>query len=241
VVGWSVGEGVRLEAEGAADAARAAVTCGEDVNVGVADHDGSCGVDGDVGDGSGFGHKGLEAVRVGLFCVEAVAAVVLEEEAREVEVSADVARGADRFVGEDGHENFGVVGADGSQCFEDAWVEVGIVEFVDAVVVEKECDRLGYVLLVSGVAFGVADGAADQHGDTIADVAGDDSFGKRGLAKVREGGVDGVAEVDARVDESAVEIEDDEAGCDGESGHSLNANRPNCCMLQGQTNQGGVL
>ena len=39
--------------------------------------------------------------------------------------------------------------------------------------------------------------------------------GSCGLAEVGEGGVDGVAEVDAGVDEGAVEIEDDEAG--GES------------------------
>ena len=40
VIGRGVLEGVRLEAEGAADAAGAAVAGGEDVDVGVADHDG---------------------------------------------------------------------------------------------------------------------------------------------------------------------------------------------------------
>jgi hypothetical protein len=38
-------------------------------------------------------------VRVGFFEVEAVAAVVLEEEGREAEVVADVAGGIDGFVG----------------------------------------------------------------------------------------------------------------------------------------------
>ena len=61
------------------------------------------------------------------------------------------------------------------------------------------------------VAFGVAEGPADEQGGAVADVAGDDGFGKCGLAEVLEGGVDGVAEVDAGVDEGAVEIEDEEA------------------------------
>ena len=51
--------------------------------------------------------EGEEAVRIGLFGVEAVAAVVLEEEAVEVEVVADVAGGVDGFVGEDGHGEMG--------------------------------------------------------------------------------------------------------------------------------------
>ena len=50
VVGWGVGEGVGFEAEGAADAAGAAVAGGEDVDVGVADHDGFGGGDGAAGD-----------------------------------------------------------------------------------------------------------------------------------------------------------------------------------------------
>jgi hypothetical protein len=45
--------------------------------------------------------------------VEAVAAVVLEEEAREVEMVADVAGRTDGFVGEDGHKDFGMCGVDG--------------------------------------------------------------------------------------------------------------------------------
>ena len=44
---------------------------------------------------------------VGLLGVEAVAAVVLEEEAVEAEVGADVAGGVDGLVGEDGHGEVG--------------------------------------------------------------------------------------------------------------------------------------
>ncbi len=103
-------------------------------------------------------------------------------------------------------------GADGFEGFEDAWIDVGVVEFMDAVVIEEKCECFGYILLVSGVAFGIADGAADEHGGPVADVAGDDSFGEGGFAEVGKRGVDGVAEIDAGVDEGAVEIEDDEAG-----------------------------
>ena len=82
---------------------------------------------------------------------------------------------------------------------------------MDAVVVEEECEGFGYIFFVVDVAFGVAEGAADEHGGAVADVAGDDGFGELGLAEVGEGRVDGVAEVDAGVDEGAVEVEDEEA------------------------------
>ena len=85
------GQRVWGEAEGAADGDGSAVAGGKDVYVGVADHDGLGGGDRFAGDGGGFGDEGEEAVRVGFFCVEAVASVVLKEEAREVEVVADVA------------------------------------------------------------------------------------------------------------------------------------------------------
>ena len=45
----------------------------------------------------------------------------------------------DGFVGEDGHQELGVRGADGFEAFEDAGIDVGVVELVDAVVVKEEC------------------------------------------------------------------------------------------------------
>ena len=137
---------------------------------------------------------------VGFLSVEAVAAVVLEEEAREAEVSADVAGGVDGLVGQDGHEHLGVCGTNGLEGFEDAGVEEGVVELVDAVVVEEECEGLGYIFFIVDVALGIAEGPADEQGGSVADVAGDDGVWKLGLAEVGEGGVDGVAEVGAGVD-----------------------------------------
>src|ERR1700677_2123337 len=85
VLWWSVGKGVGLEAEGAANAVSAAASGGEDVGVGVPDHDGFGWRYSDTGDGARFGDENLEAVRVGFFCVEAIAAIVLKEEGREAE------------------------------------------------------------------------------------------------------------------------------------------------------------
>jgi len=102
-------------------------------------------------------------------------------------------------------------GADAFEGFDDAGVNVGEVEFVDAVVVEEEGEGFGYIFFVVDVAFGVAEGSADEQGSAVADVARDDGLGECGLSEVDEGGVDGVAEVDAGIDEGAVEIEDEEA------------------------------
>ena len=89
---------------------------------------------------------------------------------------------------------------------------MGVVKFVDAVVVEEECECFGYIFFVMEVAFGVAEGTADEERGSVADVTGDDGFGEFGFAEVGEGGVDGVAKVGPGVDESAVEVEDQEAG-----------------------------
>jgi hypothetical protein len=232
VIGWGVHEGMGLQAEGAADAAGSAVAGGEDVNVGVADHDGFGGSDGVGGDGPGFGDEGLETVWVGLLGVEAVAAVVLEEEGRETEVVADVAGGLDGFVGQDGHEHLGMCGTDGRQGFEYARVEDGVVELMDTVVVEKECKGFGYIFFIVDVALGIAEGPADEERGSVADVAGDDGLGELRLAEVGAGGVDGVAEVDAGVDERAVEIEDEEAGRWGQ-GHCFRVIDSAWCKLLG--------
>jgi hypothetical protein len=103
------------------------------------------------------------------------------------------------------------------ESLEDSGVDKGEVELVDAVVVEEEGKSLGYILFVMDVAFWVAEGAADEHGCSVTDVAGDDGFGEFGLAEMGEGGVDGVAEIDPGVDESAVKIEHKESRNDVES------------------------
>ena len=61
---------------------------------------------------------------------------------------ADVAGGVNGFVSEDGHEDFGTCCADHFEGLEDAGVDVGMVEFVDSIVVKEECESFSYILLV---------------------------------------------------------------------------------------------
>ena len=82
VVGWRVEQGVRFESEGATNAADAAVARGENVDIGIADHNGFIGWDGVASQGGCFGNESLETMRVGLFGVKTVAAIVLEEKTR---------------------------------------------------------------------------------------------------------------------------------------------------------------
>ena len=192
MVGLGGGQSVGGEAEGAADGARSTVAGGEDVDVGVADHDGFGGGDGDAGEGGGFVDEGADAVGVRLLGVEAVASVVLKEEWSEAEGGADVAGGVYGFVGEDGHGERWLGGADGLEGFDGSGVDEGEVEFVDAVVVEEEGESFGYKFFVVEIAGGVAKGAADEHGCAVAEMAGDDGRRELGLAEVAEHGVDGV-------------------------------------------------
>ena len=91
-------------------------------------------------------------------------------------------------------------------------VEMGVVEFVDAVVVEEECEGVRHIFFIMSVAFGIAKGSADEDGGAVADVAGDYSYGELGFAEVGQSGIDGVAEIHTGVDEGAVEVEDEEPG-----------------------------
>ncbi len=75
---------------------------------------------------------------------------------------ADVLGGFDGFVGQDRHEDIGARGVNGFECFEDAGVEVRVIELVDAVIVEEECKGFRYVFFVVDIALGVAEGPADE-------------------------------------------------------------------------------
>jgi hypothetical protein len=212
VIRHGVDKGVGLEAEGAAHAAGSTVAGGEYVDVSVANHHGFRRGDYAAVEGGGFSNETLEAVRIGFFGVEAVAAIVLEEETRKAKVGADITGRVDRFISENGHKDVGMCGADGFERLEDARVDVGVIELMNSVIVEEKRKCFGYILLIVGVAFGVADGAANKHGDTVSDIAGDHGMRESRFAEVGEGGINGVTEIDTRVDEGAVEIEDEETG-----------------------------
>ena len=81
VVGLDGEQGLGREAKRAADGSGSAVAGGEDVYVGVADHQSLSGGDGLAGQGAGLCNESKKTVRIWFFGMEAVAAVVLKEEA----------------------------------------------------------------------------------------------------------------------------------------------------------------
>ena len=102
-----------------------------------------------------------------------------------------------------------VARADFGEGFEDAVVAAGVVQLVGAVVGEEEVEGAAEEVVglvgVEGVeVVGVAEGAANEHGGAVADVAGDEGVGQGRLADVGEGSVYGVAEVQRGIDERAV-------------------------------------
>ena len=66
--------------------------------------------------------------------------------------------------------------------------------------------------------FGIAERAPHQHAGTVADVGGDDLLGERIAAELGEHGVDGISEILARIDQRAIQVEDDEADFVGWNG-----------------------
>jgi hypothetical protein len=186
-----------------------------DVDLAVADHDCFIGAYADLV------HEGAEAEGIGLFEGEGVSTIDVEEVAGEAEAFADAAGGANGLVGKHSHNAGGgwgygvgvVEGMEGMERVEDSFVGVGEVEFMSAVVVEKE--GVGLVLelgvdLLDWDVVGGGEGAAEEHRCTVADEAGYGGIIESGAADVLEGGVDAVAEILGRIDEGAVEVEYEE-------------------------------
>jgi len=196
------GQSVRGETVGDADGVEAGVSAGFNVDVGVADDGGLMRRD------AGFFEQFEGAFGVGLFSGEAIAAVDLGEEWSEAEGFDDGARGDHGFVGEHGHFSRSAVGGtlDGGEGVMNSVVDGGVVEFVFAVVGEKKLQSLAKGCFVDGIA---AESALDQDWCAVADIAGDDVVGEGGTSDVAEGGVDGMHEIEARVDQGAIEVKDD--------------------------------
>ena len=88
--------------------------------------------------------------------------------------------------------------------FLDAVVHVGMVELVNAVVAEEVLQPFLYHAFIAGI----AKGATHQHRSAVAYVGSDHIAGKLGASEVLQHGVDGVDEVEARIDQGSVEVED---------------------------------
>ncbi len=194
-------EGVRGEAVGYAAGPEVGVASGDYVYGGVADHQRFF--------GASFGvvQDGLRAFRVGLFGGEAVATVDVEEELGEAEGFHDRAGGNYGFVREHGHLTGHAVGITNcAEHFFDAVVYVGVIELVNTVVAEEVLQAFFYYGFIPGI----AEGATHEGRSAVAYVGGNHVAGKRGAAKVLEHGIYRVDEVEARVDEGSVEVEDEE-------------------------------
>ena len=104
---------------------------------------------------------------------------------------------------------------DCSESLHHAGIDVGEVEFVDAVEGDEPGERFlneGFIVRVFlfGDQVRVSQRTAHQRGCTVADVGGDGRVFQAWLAEVGKHGVDGVGEIDARVDQGSVEVEDEE-------------------------------
>jgi hypothetical protein len=118
--------------------------------------------------------------------------------------------------------------ADLGEGIEDAVVASGVVELMGSIVGEEEVEGAAEeTVAVGGVegveVVGIAEGAADEHGGTVTDVAGDERIWKGRLADVGESCVDGVAKVEGGIDKRAVEVEDEQAGRHTNHGASVAA------------------
>jgi len=86
-------------------------------------------------------------------------------------------------------------------------IDGGMVQLVFTVVREKKLQPSSRQRLIRGL---VPQRTLNQDRRTVADVARDQLIRQLGPADVAKRGVDGVHQVEARIDQSAVEIEDDE-------------------------------
>src|SRR5579872_4002555 len=200
-VGRGDAESVRRESVGDSAGPEAGVTSGKDVDRRITDDYCFGGL------GVGFFQNAVHAVRIGLLRGKAVASVHVKEEIVQAEGFDDSARGNDRLVREHGHfpeESIGA--ADNGEHFFNAVVDMRVVELVGAVVGEKKFEGFFYDFLV----LGIAERTAYEHGSAVADVGSDHVAWEFGALHEPQHRVDGMNEVKARVDQGAIEIEDQE-------------------------------
>ncbi len=122
----------------------------------------------------------------------------------EAELFDDRLADADRLVGEHGHRDAG--GEEAVERLANAGVELGVVELVLAVVAEEEGQ--GLIDVLGGAE--IAKRPLDQHGRAVADVLIDGLVLERIPAHEGERGIDRVRQIEARIDQRAIQIEDEQ-------------------------------
>ena len=98
------------------------------------------------------------------------------------------------------------------QRFLYALIQVGVVQFVFAVVGEKVFQAGAHQLLVVGL---VAERPPDQRRRPVSHVAGNHAVGQFGALHVPQGGIDRVHQVQAGINQRAVKIKDHQPDCMG--------------------------
>jgi hypothetical protein len=201
-VGGICAEAVNAEAIGDAAGPNSRIAGGANIDVGIAHH-------------HGFLRRGIEitkedanADRIGFLFFEAVPAVDITEIAGKIEALEDGAAEDDRLVGQDSH---GMLG-EKSKTFADTGIRDSVVEHVRAIV-GQEVGKAFVCVNIRNFSrrCTFAEGAANENGRAIADKTVNGFVGERGASHVFEHRVDGKSEVELRIDESAIEIEDEDA------------------------------
>ena len=133
-------ESVWREAVADADAEDAGVASGDHIDVGVTDDDGFFRIR------VRFAEKRLDAEWIGFFSMEAIAAVDLKEKFRKPERFADGTRRIHRLVAE--HSQLARLAAISArremvQSIDHMVVDIGVIEFVFAIISEEEIDGFG--------------------------------------------------------------------------------------------------
>jgi hypothetical protein len=95
---------------------------------------------------------------------------------------------------------------DGGESFWNSLVQMRVIEFVDTIVGEKVFERRLHCSFI----FGVAQGSPDQHWGAIADIRSDYVTRQFRVLEVPEGGIDGMNQVQAGIDQRAIEIKHDQ-------------------------------
>lgn len=168
-----------------------------DVHVGIANHHGFRRI------GREIAKDDFRAVGIGFFRLEAVPAIDHTKKSGETEAVENRAAEIHGFVRENRHR----ILREKRETLDDAGIRASVVEHVSAIVGKKVGERL--------IAFGgcgaFAEKAADENLGAIPDKTVDSVVGERGAAQMGKRGVDGEREVELRIDERAIEIEDEDA------------------------------
>ena len=139
--------------------------------------------------------------------MEAVAAVNAREVLREPQTVDDLSADANRLVGQDGHAHARLVQR--LKRLGNARIGARVIELMVPVVLHEKLERLGDV----GIAGLGAHGAANQNRGAVPDVVANGLEVQRRQTEVCARRVDRMRQVELRIDQRAVQVEDEQVHC----------------------------